>query len=383
MNTIKLYETDSMLCRFECKVTSCEKQDDNYKIMLDQTAFFPEGGGQTCDTGVIGDANVFDVQEIDGEIYHFTNIPLTVGETYLAAINFDERFDKMQNHSGEHIVSGIINNKFGYHNVGFHLSDSVVTCDFDGMLTRDDLDEIEILANKAIWANTEIKAYYPSTDELKNTAYRSKLDLQEGIRLVEIVGVDTCACCAPHVKTTGQIGAIKLLQCEKNKGGVRIFMKCGMRALNDYQSKYNNAAEISALLCAKQDEIADAVKTLLADKDALKYEITGLRRQVIDLKIAATVPTEGNICIIDKNLTADDMRYFANNMVSKCKIVVIFSRNEKGFNYICASNSVNLRDFGKQMNDALNGKGGGSPNMIQGSVACEKAEIEKFFSANY
>ena len=383
MKTIKLYDLDSMLSEFECTVLSCEQCDRNYKIVLDKTSFFPEGGGQTCDTGAIGDTNVIDVQEIDGEIYHFTDKPLNVGQTYTAHLNFEQRFDKMQNHSGEHIVSGIISNKFGYQNVGFHLSDSVVTCDFDGTLTRADLDEIELLANKVVWSNVKLNTYYPDAEQLKNISYRSKLEFESNLRLVEIEGVDTCACCAPHVKTTGQIGAIKLLQHEKNKSGVRIYLKCGMRAIADYQNKYNNVAEISALLCAKQDETAQGVNALLQEKEKLKYEITGLKRQIIDFKLQACETTDGNIYIIDKDLSTDDMRYFANNMVTRCNVFGVFCAKENGFSYICASGQTNMREFGKSLNAALNGKGGGSDKMIQGSVICDKEQIEKFFSDKY
>ncbi len=383
MNTIKLYELDSMLSEFECTVLDCIKWNGKYKIVLDKTAFFPEGGGQTADKGVIGDANVLDVQEIEGEIYHFTDKPLTVNQSYTATLEFEERFDKMQNHSGEHIVSGIVNKKFGYQNVGFHLSESVVTLDFDGPLSREDLEKIELLANRAVQQNVAITAYYPKSEELKGIAYRSKLDLTDNVRLVEIDGYDICACCAPHVKTTGQIGLIKLLQCEKHKDGVRIFMKCGMRAISDYQNKYKNIAEISAALCAKQDETASAVKVLLSDKENLKYEITGLKRQIIDLKLQLLQNTDGNICIIDQGLTNDDMRYFANNMVDRCRVFGVFCEKENGFKYICASSNTDMRQFGKELNAGLNGKGGGSDKMIQGSVLCDKEDIEKFFNTKY
>ena len=383
MKTIKLYDLDSMLSEFECTVLSSEQCDNGYKVILDKTAFFPEGGGQTADKGVIGEAKVFDVQEIDDEIYHFTDKPLTVGATYTAGIDFEERFDKMQNHSGEHIVSGIVNKKFGYENVGFHLSDSVVSLDFDGPLTRKDLDEVELLANRAVQQNVNITAYYPKTEDLKNIAYRSKLDLTENVRLVIIDGYDVCACCAPHVSTTGQIGVIKLLQFEKHKNGTRIFMKCGMRAIADYQNKYNNVSEISALLCAKQDETATAVNNLLQEKERLNYEITGLKRQIMDFKLQNCQDTDGNICIIDTNLSSDDMRYFANNMVARCNIVGIFCAKENGFTYICASEKSNMREFGKLLNTALHGKGGGSDKMIQGSVLCDKEQIEKFFNLKH
>ena len=382
MKTVKLYDTDSMLGSTECTVLECVKSENGYKAVLDKTVFFPEGGGQTADTGVIGDAAVLDVREENGEIYHYITAPLEEGHTYTASINFDERFDKMQNHSGEHIVSGIVNKKYGYNNVGFHLSDNEVTLDFDGPLTRRELDEIEILANAAIHKNTTITAYYPDKDELGTIPYRSKLELTDNVRLVVIDGYDICACCAPHVKSTGQIGVIKLLNCEKHKNGVRIYMKCGMRAVKDYQVKYRNNAEISALLCARADETADAVRNLQNENERLKYEIIGLKRRVMDLKCENIGSSDGNICIIDSGISADDMRYCAGRMVERCRVFGIFSQTDKGFSYVCASSHTDMREFGKRLNAALSGKGGGTAAMIQGSVAADEGAIIRFFETN-
>ncbi len=382
MKTIKLYDTDSMLRFTECTVLECVKSESGYKIILDKTVFFPQGGGQTADTGVIGNAAVLDVLEENGEIYHYTNSPLEEGHTYTSSINFDERFDKMQNHSGEHIVSGIVNKKYGYNNVGFHLSADEVTLDFDGTLTRGDLDEIEILANEAIHKNAPITAYYPDKDELSAIPYRSKLELTDNVRLVVIDGYDICACCAPHVKSTGDIGIIKLMNIEKHKNGVRIYMKCGMRAVKDYQVKYRNNAEISALLCARADETADAVRNLQNENERLKYEIIGFKRMWLDLKLESIPDSDGNICIIDRDITADDMRYCANKMVERCRVAGIFSHTDKGFSYVCASKHTDMREFGKKLNEALSGKGGGTAAMIQGSVAADEDAIIHFFETD-
>ena len=269
--TEKLYDKDSHLKEFEGTVLSCEKSGEKYAVTLNGTAFFPEGGGQRSDRGCIGDAYISDVQIKNGEILHFADKPLNIGQVYNCKIDFDFRFRNMQNHSGEHIISGIVHKLFGFNNVGFHLG-AEMTVDFDGELTRRQLDEIEDLANKAVYENLPVKAYYPSDEELKNLDYRSKLDLKENVRIVEIKGVDVCACCAPHVKATGEIGVIKILDFEKYKGGVRLLVKCGRDALCDYREKYESVLEISNLLSAKRFDVSNAVSKLNEQLSAEKAE---------------------------------------------------------------------------------------------------------------
>ena len=378
--TIKLYDNDAYVAEFEASVIDCAEENGKYNIILDRTAFFPEEGGQTADTGFIGDVAVSGANEVDGVIYHICESPLKIGATYKCTINFEERFDKMQNHTGEHIVSGIVNRLYGYDNVGFHLSDSVVTLDFNGNLTREQLDEIELLANKAVFANVKVTAEYPSDDALKSMNYRSKLDLTENVRIVTIDGYDICACCAPHVKQTGEVGLIKLLETEKSKGGIRIYMKCGNRALLDYQQKYKNIYEISKSLCAKQNETANAVEQLLKEKDSLNYKIGGLNRLLIDNELSRLTQTQKNLLYFYDALDTDTMRYFANGAVEFCNIFAIFTKKENGYAYICASKATDMREFAKQLNSTLNGRGGGNDKMIQGTLFAERSDIEAFFN---
>ena len=240
--TVKLYDIDSHLSEFSATVLSCE----NAVAVLDKTAFFPEGGGQTSDTGYIDGVKVNDVQIKDGVIYHYLESDIEVGKTVECKLLWDERFRKMQNHSGEHIISGIVHSLYGFDNVGFHLSKAEMTMDFDGVLTREDLLKIEKLANAAVWQNVKFNCYYP--ESLENLEYRSKLDLTEDVRIVEIEGYDRCACCAPHVNTSAEIGVIKILDFCKLRGGVRLFVKCGSDALDDYNCRYQNDLKISSLL---------------------------------------------------------------------------------------------------------------------------------------
>ena len=271
--TEKLFYQDSHRTEFTAKVISCEEAKDEYRVVLDQTVFFPEGGGQYADTGMLGDTEVTDVHEKDDVIYHTTKAPLEAGSEVNGKINWDERFEKMQQHTGEHIVSGIVHERFGYNNVGFHLGSDYCTMDFDGPISKEQLKEIEAAANEAVYQDLEIKILYPSKDELKDLDYRSKIEIEGQVRIVEIPGYDVCACCAPHVKTTGEIGAIKLVSMVNYKGGERITMLCGRRAMRDYEKKDSMTKEISALLCAKEYEVAEAVGRLKSEQTRMKSQI--------------------------------------------------------------------------------------------------------------
>ncbi len=379
MKTIKLYDIDSYCDKFEATVLKCDSADKGYKIVLDQTAFFPEGGGQYSDTGTVGDAKVFDVQIENGIIYHYCDKPLLVNEKYGAQINFAERFDKMQQHSGEHIISGIVHKLYGYNNTGFHLSDNIVTLDFDGTFSRTDLDKIEILANEAVHKNKKITAEYPNAQTLKNNAYRSKLELTENVRLVTIDGYDICACCAPHVKSTGEIGIIKLLESEKHKGGVRITIKCGMRAVKDYQNKHLNVSEISALLKVPQSDTASAVNTLLTDIDRLKYEMTGIKRELAEMKLAQLPQTDGNLVIIEENADIPSLRYIADKGADKCNIFVALGTTDSGYSFVVCSKKSDLKALLPEIKAKLGLIGGGSSTMLQGKITADKDTVQNFF----
>ena len=276
--TEKLYYLDSHLFEFEATVLAAREEKRGWEIVLDRTAFFPEGGGQPADTGMIGPARVLDVHEREGEIRHLCDRELAPG-TYACAVDRAKRLRRMQNHSGEHVFSGLTHQKYGAENVGFHMAADCMTIDFDKELSFEQLSEIEYEANLAVRANIPVRTFYPSPEELKVLEYRSKKELAGAVRIVEIAGIDRCACCAPHVRATGEIGAIKLLTAERHRGGVRLSLICGMDALDDYRRKQDSAAAISALLSAKRDEIAPAVERLLESEAKLKERasILGMR----------------------------------------------------------------------------------------------------------
>ncbi|MBQ8005798.1 MAG: hypothetical protein IJ303_05760, partial [Clostridia bacterium] len=341
----------------------------------------PEGGGQNCDTGKIGDAMVNDVQISSGVIFHYIDKPLDCGKEYHCEIDWEKRFRRMQNHSGEHIVSGLIHTHYGFDNVGFHMGHEDVTLDINGVLSESDIRNIEMLANRAVAENVRIICEYPDSSVLEDLNYRSKLDLTENVRIVTVEGYDACACCAPHVSMTGEIGIIKLLDFEKNKGGTRIHLLCGFDALSDYQARYHMIAEAAKSLSIKQDKLGEAIKRLLNEISELKQKNYELRSALAEYKIADIRATEGNICIFEEEATPSDMRKLMNSCLSKCGgICAVFCGNDiKGYTFVASSKSADLRSLATEMRENLSAKGGGNDEMIQGSVAATKEQIKKFF----
>ena len=380
--TEKLFYRDSHLTEFEAKVLSCEPVNPDilpghsgeYAAELDRTAFFPEGGGQYADTGVLGGVRVTDVQEKDGRILHLLEGPLEPGTCVSGRIDWEERFMKMQQHSGEHIVSGLVHSAFGYNNVGFHLGSEDCTMDFDGELSKEQLVHIEQEANRAVWKNLKIQALYPSAEELARMEYRSKIEIEGQVRIIVVPGYDVCACCAPHVSYTGEIGLIKLTHAQRYKGGARVTMLCGVRALQDYEVKQEQACEISALLCAKENEIAESVRRLRDEADNLKYELGEKEKKLIAVK-AEMIPKDGKpVCIFTEDIEGDSMRLLMNLVLEAGhNVCAVFHGNDsEGYRYVIGSRTQNMRELVKEFNAAFDGRGGGKPEMVQGTArGCE------------
>lgn len=379
--TEKLYYKSSKIKKFTATVLSCEEGEKYFEAVLDKTAFFPEGGGQSSDTGKIGESRVFDVKELDGIIVHYCDLPLNVGEEYSVEIAWQRRFSFMQNHSGEHIVSGITHALYGYDNVGFHMENDTVTVDFNGELSREQLDEIEKKANEAVFENIDFTVLYPTKDELPGMQYRSKLDLTDNVRIVKIGDIDMCACCAPHVEKSGEIGIIKILDFTRHRGGTRLFMKCGSWALFDYRDKYTSIHGISNLLSVKASESFEAVNRL---KEALFTS----KRELYEFKIKCVLSDvenlsfDENILIINSCYDGDMLREFVDASIKNgAPLAAAFSGDdESGYMYAALSNLRDMNAFSKEMNGALNGRGGGRNGLIQGRVAANKTEIIKYFN---
>lgn len=377
--TEKLYYIDSHMRDFGARVLECRELEKGWAVILDRSAFFPEGGGQLADTGIIGSVRVRDVQ-LEGEtIVHFTDRPLPAGDTVICRIDWEQRLRRMQSHSGEHIVSGLVHKLFGFDNVGFHMGESM-TIDFSGELDWQQLMRVEQLANEAVREDMPVRCYFPDERELRSIEYRSKLELTEDVRLVEIGDIDICACCAPHVERTGEIGIIKIQDFMRHRGGVRVSLVCGMDALEDYRRKQESAAEISAALSVKRDEIAPAVRKILDEQQRQKERIAELSMALAAEKAAHVEETEGNICVFDNVLDEVATRELVNLLVPKCGgIAAVFhGDDENGYRYVMGSRSVNLRSAGREINAGIKGKGGGSPEMIQGRAEEKAAGIKEF-----
>ena len=335
-----------------------------------------------ADTGTLDEAKVLDVHEKQGVIYHWCDRAIEVGSCVTARICWEERFEKMQQHSGEHIVSGLVHEKFGYNNVGFHLGGDYCTMDFDGPVTKDELKEIERLANEAVYQNLKIEVSYPSKEALEQMEYRSKIEIEGQVRIVTVPGYDVCACCAPHVNYTGEIGMIKLVNMINYKGGERITMLCGRRALRDYDAKDENVKEISALLCAKELETAEAVRHLKQEQESLKGAYSSQRQKLLTYR-AQEIPVEegGKTAVFACDLAGNEPRELMNLLLEKgAEICGVFAgTDEEGYRYVIGSRTEDVRPIGKMMNDAFEGRGGGKPVMVQGTLRGKKEEMKEFW----
>lgn len=389
--TNKIYEHDAYVKSFEAKVLSCEKCEDKYAVILDATAFFPEGGGQTSDTGLLNDVKVKDVQLVDGNVIHYTESELKTGAVVTGKINWERRFRKMQNHSGEHLFCGIIHNKYGYDNVGFHMDDEEVTLDVNGELTDEQLKEIEKCANEAVYENMAISISFPTPEELKGMEYRSKLDILEGIRIVTIEKYDVCACCAPHVARTGEIGVIKIVDSFFHRGGTRITIRSGISAYEDYRKLCEANKGLTGLLSSKRYETYEfAIKldekyhALIEENIRLKKLLTeNEAKLILDNMAKRATDDKSAELIFSENLDRVQIRNIINSITEKYDILVAgFIGNDSiGYDYIIGRGinlTTNLSLYAKELNIACNGSGGGKPEMIQGHLNSNKKEIEKF-----
>ena len=482
--TRRLYYEDVYKKEFTATVVECREQKKGYAVIVDESAFYPEGGGQPSDVGTLGDAKVTEVHEKDGELLHYTDKALEVGAKVEGKIDWARRFDLMQQHSGEHMVSGIIHEKYGYDNVGFHMGSDVITVDLNGMLDDSQLSEIEREVNERVWEDREVVITYPDAEELKTIDYRSKKELTGQVRIVTFPGVDVCACCGTHVTHTGEIGMVKLLSVVKFHDGIRMEMICGKRVLDylngmlddsqlseierevnervwedrevvitypdaeelktiDYRSKkeltgqvrivtfpgvdvcaccgthvthtgeigmvkllsvvkfhdgirmemicgkrvldYLNMVneqnhQISMKLSAKMDRTADAVQRLQDENFRMKGQVARMEEEMFRAE-SKKWEGAGSVLIFKEGLEADSVRKLADAVMNTCEgCCAVFSRNEDGsYKYAMGEIDGDLRQYTKEMNAALNGRGGGKPFFVQGSVQATEDEIRNFF----
>ena len=433
----KLYEEDSYKKRFGAVVIGCDDiGGGDYRIILDRTAFYPEGGGQRSDTGFLiaecDAAFVKHVKEKNGVIEHIADKPLMSGEPVGGVINWTDRYSRMQNHTGEHIVSGIVRRLFGFENVGFHMGSEYVTIDFDGELAPDDIVNVETLANEAVYGNLPVSARYFSPDAISTIDYRSKKALAGDIRIVTVPGYDACACCGTHVAKTGEVGVIKVVTVQRYKGGSRLSMLCGTDALNDYRFKNAATYNISSLLSAKPGEIVEAVERLQSVADEYKKQLADYKMRYLKIKAEALrserdtadkVCNTGNICVFEDDLDQNLTRQYCIYLSELAPLAAVFSpkgeaasagvsqkdadavadgssgsggndsdsgnsgsgdiggsgSGECEYRYSICSKEMDARVVGREFNTTFNGRGGGTERMVEGSVTALRGDIEAFF----
>lgn len=377
--TERLYYKDAYRTEFNAQVLSCEPSEHGWAVVLDKTAFYPEGGGQPCDLGTLGGSAVTEVHIRDGVIVHTCDRPVS-GEV-CGKIDWARRFDLMQQHSGEHLVSGLIHNRFGYENVGFHMGADRITIDLSGLLSPQELSEIELAANQVIWDNIPVEIFYPDAAALNALTYRSKKELSGEVRIVRWGEIDTCACCGTHVSHSGEVGLIKLLSCVKFREGVRIELVCGRRAYEYVSAVVAQNREISGLLSAKPLETASAVRRVSDELAETKFSLGAAQQKYFEA-LAERVCGAGELLLFEDGLQPDALRRLCVVLTEHCadRCAVFSGTDAEGYKYAVGQTDGDLRQLIKDMNTALHGRGGGKPFFAQGSVAASRAEITAFFA---
>lgn len=379
METEKLFYQDPYLKTFSATVTDCRKGKHGYEVVLDRTCFYPEGGGQPGDRGTLHDVKVTDTHERDGQVIHYTETPVEVGAVVTGTIDWERRFDLMQQHSGEHMVSGVVHRRYGFDNVGFHMGADMITIDFFGILTEEQLLEVEQEVNQRIWMDSPVKCWYPEPEELKRLPYRSKKELTGAVRVVEFPDADICACCGTHVGRTGEIGLVKLLSVQKFHSGVRVEMLSGGRAYTYINGVLAQNRQISQQLSAKVQETAKAVRAMAAELEEKKQQLFSMENAQFAAR-AEQLRGQGNVLVNLAGLSADGVRRAAIAIQETCGgRAAVFSGNDKqGYKYAVGQIGGDLREWVKVLNAALSGRGGGKPGFVQGSVSAKWDEIVAF-----
>ena len=385
--TQRLYYDDVYMKEFDAKVLRCEASGSNWKIVLDRCAFYPEGGGQSGDRGILADPasdrmiQVADTQEEGEDIVLVCDAPVPEGSSVRGTLDWEYRFDRMQNHSGEHIISGLIHTRLGYNNVGFHMSADRMTIDLDGEISEEVLREIEQKANEIVWSNVPVRIDTYTEEEAEEIEFRSKRELHGQIRVVSIPGADVCACCGTHVAFTGEIGPIRIVSHVRFKGGIRMELMCGRWAYQYMTEVFRQNHQVSVLMSSKMLETAGAVTKLLDDQAQLKGRMIGLFYEQIERKADELAGT-GDVLIFAQNYTPVLVQKLTARVMEKTDSAVFsFAGNdEEGYKYAVGQTGGDLKAFVKNMNEELSGRGGGKPFFLQGSVSSDLESIVKFFS---
>ena len=380
METRKLYYEDCNLASFTAQVLSCEQVSGGWEVILDATAFYPEGGGEAADIGILGGAQVLDVQERGEAVIHLCDRPLPPGTAVSGNVDFARRFDLMQQHTGEHIISGIVHRRYGYHNTGFHVGADVLTVDFDGVIPTEDLEAIELEANQALWQNVALNCWIPSPEELPGITYRTKRAIPWPVRIVEIPGWDRCACCGIHVKHTGEVGLVKIFSTIGFRGGTRMEMACGKRALDILNGNFRQNRLVSQAFSVQLHETGDAAQRMNAMLEEEKRRYAALQLRLFR-QIAAGYEKAGNVLRFEPDLEPVMVRELADAIAQGCggRAAVFSGSDGDGYSFCMITRNGDLRQLGKDMTGALSGRGGGKPVCQQGKVNATEEAIRAFF----
>ena len=380
METEKLYYADPFLTDFTATVLDCQPDKNGYLVTLDRTAFYPEGGGQPADHGVLDRAAVTDVHEKNGVILHNVDRAVEIGKTVAGAIDWGRRFDHMQQHSGEHICSGLICERFHCDNVGFHMGADIVTIDFNADISWEELLEIEAKANQYLYENHPIDIQFHRGAELEAIDYRSKKALEGDVRIVAFPGADCCACCGTHVVRSGQVGLVKFLSVQKFRDGVRIELLSGKRAHRYLSECWAQDVRIAQALSVKPNASFAGVERVLAELSALKQRCAKLEESVF-AQTAAQYEGKGDVLLFEDEMSGDSLRKLCDAVTNHCGgRCAGFAGADGAYKYAIGHVGGDLRELTKKMNAELNGRGGGKPNFVQGSVTAARGEIETFFA---
>ncbi len=380
--TRKLYDIDPYRASFSARVVSCQQGKTGWEVALDQTAFYPEGGGQPGDWGKLNDILVTGAHERAGEIFHLCAQPLPVGQTVTGEIDWPRRFDHMQQHSGEHIVSGMICARYRCDNVGFHLGKETVTIDFNHPIPPEDLPVIQQAANAYLWEDHPVDIALLDGEALQQAVYRSKKEIPGAVRLVAFPGADRCACCGTHVRSSGQVGLVTLLSCQRFREGVRIELLCGKRAMDYLAGVEAQNAAVSRLLSAKPLETREAVNRLQQELESQKLRAAALEEEKLD-RIARSLAGAEQALVLAEGLSPDGVRRLCDKGMAACNLCAVFSPNQEGFQYAIGAKDADLRALAKALNDAFSGRGGGKAGFVQGRVSAQWGPIREFFAQRF
>lgn len=382
METEKLYEQDSHLARWEATALACEPVADGYRVILDRTAFFPEGGGQLSDGGHIGEVPVLETHEKEGHLFHFTKGPVPVGKPLACRLDWDRRLDHMQQHTGEHILSWAFWSLFGVENIGFHMGKELVTIDLSRPVTQEEMDAAEELANRNIYENHPVRAYIASPEEVEKLTLRKKTEKVAGdLRIVEIEGGDVCTCCGTHADRTGEVGLVKLLRQEHTKGGSRVVFLCGMRAVRDYRLKNQVAQDAGAALSVKEEGVPEGIRRLkgeIAAQGAALREKGRLLTGFIARELLASPPPAGRmgrvILTCQPDLDGKEAKLLLNRLTEEPETAAVVIHPVSGVEgRVCyllgkaPDSPADCKYLCDILNGLYNGKGGGKAGFAQGS----------------